>query len=34
VNKNLAVALPNNHDLVVTVGNWSTVDLSAEALAF
>jgi hypothetical protein len=34
VNKNLAVALPNNHDLVVTVGNWNTVDLSAEALAF
>jgi hypothetical protein len=34
INKNAGVVLPNNHDLIVTVGNWNTVDLNVETLAF
>ncbi|MBB1285184.1 IPT/TIG domain-containing protein [Flavisolibacter sp. BT320] len=34
VNKNASVVLPANHDLVVSVSNWKTIDLVAEALAF
>lgn len=34
VNKQVNVNLPSNHDLVVSVGNWNTVDLQAEALEF
>jgi hypothetical protein len=34
VNKNTAVNLPTNHDLVVTVGDWINIDLNAETVAF
>ncbi len=34
VNKNAAVALPNNNDLVVTVSDWKTIDMNVETLAF
>ena len=34
VNKEAAVSLPSNHDLVVSVGNWDTLNLQAEALEF
>lgn len=34
VNKKMNVNLPTNHDLVVSVGDWNTVDLQAEALGF
>jgi len=34
VNKISTLALPNNHDLVVTVSDWNKVDLNTEVLAF
>jgi hypothetical protein len=35
INKQVAgLNIPTNHDLVVSVANWTSVDLSAEALAF
>ncbi|MCX6213075.1 IPT/TIG domain-containing protein [Spirosoma sp.] len=34
VNKMAPISLPTNNDLIVTVGNWNTIDLTVEALGF
>ena len=34
INKNAAVALPKNHDLIVTVGDWTALNLNVETIAF
>ena len=34
VNKNKSVTVPTNHDVVVSVTDWKTIDLEVEALAF
>ncbi|WP_343703916.1 IPT/TIG domain-containing protein [Chitinophaga sp.] len=34
VNKKVSLQLPVNHDLVVSVSDWNTVDLQAETLGF
>lgn len=34
VNKNAAVSLPTNNDLVITVPDWNTIDFNIEAIPF
>lgn len=34
LNKNMVQALPANHDMIVTVSNWDTIDLTVEAIGF
>lgn len=34
VNKNGLQSLPTNHDLLITVSNWNTIDLNIETISF